>query len=440
MLPGTSWTIAVGAAVVAIAFATSEQVVKRTPVAGKTTVIYWEKWTGFEGEAMRQIVNDFNKSQDRIYVKMLTISNVNDKTLLATSGGNPPDVAGMWGEQTVQFAENGAAMDLTDYAKQYNLTQDKYIPVYWDLMTVNGKVLTFPTTPATTAMHVRRDLLPAKYSAPKNFPQTIEELDALSTELSKFEKDGRIKMAVFLPGEPGWWNWAWGAYFGGKLIDGEKLTVNSPENKRGFTWMAGYAKRFGPSAVQTFQSGFGNFSSPQNAFMMGKLATELQGVWMGNYISMYNKTMDWYAVPFPHPKDRPDLAGVTFANFDTLVIPRGALHPKEAFEFIAFVQSQPEMEKLCLLHAKNSPLTNVSEHFFKSHPNPYIRLFDALARQKNAMHAPKTGAWPQITAEINNAVQSMNLGQQTPEEALDAAQKRLEPALERYRRFVKVTQ
>ncbi|MHA4875075.1 hypothetical protein, partial [Enterococcus faecium] len=82
---------------------------------------------------------------------------------------------------------------------------------------------------------------------------------------------------------------------------------------------------------------------------------------MANYIGMYDKKLDWFAVPFPHPKDRPDLAEVSFANFDTLQIPKGAKHPREAFEFIAFVQTQKEMEKLCASHGKNSPLTKVSE-------------------------------------------------------------------------------
>ncbi len=454
MLPATTWVVGIGLAAVGFAIVASERVVKRTPVANRTTVVYWEKWTDAEGQAMREIVNDFNASQDRIFVQMLTISNVNDKTLLAASGGNPPDVAGLWGEQVVQFAENGAAMDMTDLGREYGLTEDKYIPVYWDVMTFNGRIFAFPTTPATTAMHVRRDLVPEHYRDPKNFPKTLEELDDFTTKCSIWTngtdtqigmpspaKPGwHLKTAMFLPAEPGWWNWAWGCYFGGRLMDGEKLTLNTPENIRGFEWMAGYSKRYGPSEAQSFQSGFGTFSSPENAFMHGQVATELQGVWMANYISLFNKKLDWYAVPFPYPADRPELANTTFANFDTLVIPKGTKKVKEAFEFIAFVQRQDEMEKLCLLHAKNSPLQKCSEHFFNTHPNPYIRLFDSLARQKNAMHAPKHGAWPQISNELNAQVQAMNLGQKTAKEALNEAQERLSAALDRYKRFVKVTE
>ncbi len=49
-------------------------------------VTYWEKWTGFEGEAMRKTVEAFNAKQDRIHVKLLTTSQIDRKMLMATAG------------------------------------------------------------------------------------------------------------------------------------------------------------------------------------------------------------------------------------------------------------------------------------------------------------------------------------------------------------------
>ncbi|MFX8824957.1 extracellular solute-binding protein, partial [Acinetobacter baumannii] len=83
-----------------------------------------------------------------------------------------------------------------------------------------------------------------------------------------------------------------------------------------------------------FRSGFGGFNSTQNAFISGKMASVLQGVWMANFIQKYNKDLDWAAVPFPYPKDKPELKGSSMVDLDIIVIPRGAKHPKEAFEFL----------------------------------------------------------------------------------------------------------
>ncbi len=155
---------------------------------------------------------------------------------------------------------------------------------------------------------------------------------------------------------------------------------------------------------------------------------------MGNYIHLYSKTLKWFAVPFPYPADRPELKDVSFAGMDTLMIPRGARHPKEAFEFMAYVQSQKAMEKLCTLHGKNSPLSKISEEFVKNHPNPYIGLFDRLARTPNAIHSPSIGIWPELAQEYSNAIQEINLGKKEPQEALDDVQERMVAAWKRYKR------
>lgn len=418
--------------VLAAAVAVSEQAVRRKPVANRVTVVYWEKWTGDEGARMRDIVDWYNRSQDRVFVKMLTISGVADKTLLAASGGNPPDVAGLWNVQVAQFADAKALTDLSAMAAERGIRRSDYIPAYWNMGYYRGGLYALPSTPASTALHVNLDQVPAG----AKLPETLEELSAFADATAAREPDGRLRHVGFLPAEPGWWNYYWGVWFGGRLFDGESLTINSAENVRAFTWVESFARRFGIREVQNFQSGFGNFSSPQNAFLNQKVGSVLQGVWMANYIRLYHPKMRWTAIPFPVAADRPDLRGRSIVEMDTLVIPRGARHPKEAFDFICFVQRQDVMERLCTSHGKNSPLARVSEAFLKNHPNKEIRLFDRLARSENAISPPLIGIWPQITNEMTNAFQLINLGQRTPKQALDEAQARLEPAWRRYRRQV----
>lgn len=266
-------------------------------------------------------------------------------------------------------------------------------------------------------------------------------MDAMAEKMTKKNPDGTIKVAGFLPAEPGWWNWGWGYLFGGRLWDGkDKITANSADNVKGFEWVQSYSKKYGPAQVQSFKSGFGNFSSPQNAFMSEQVAMEIQGVWMHNYTSLYAPKLKWAASPFPYPSTRPDRKDTTFVDMDVLVIPRGAKHPKEAFEFIRFVQEQKNMEKLCLSHQKNSPLRKVSDDFWKRHGNPYIRLFDRLAYSKNAVNTPRIGIWPEYQSEINNAFDEIALNRKTPQDALDAVVARMQPKLDQYLRRLEMRQ
>lgn len=422
--------LAVGSAVL------GDKVVSRQARTDRVTVVYWEKWTGDEGEQMRKVTEAFNASQDKIFVKYLSISGIDSKTRLATAGGNPPDIAGIWGDQICQFADAGALTDLTELATESNLTADYYIPAYWESYFFKNRVWALPSTPASIALHVRPDLVPPENATPETFPKTLSEFDKMVDKISKKGKDGSLDLAGFLPSNPGWWNWSWGYFFGGKLVDGDKVTLNSPENIRAFEWIATYTKRFGSKEVQSFQGGFGNFASPQDPFMTGKVATELNGVWKAYNINLFKKGLKWFAVPFPYPDDRPDQAMRSNLSQDVLVIPRGAKRVKEAFEFIKFVQRQDVMEKLCAAHGKNSPLMKVSEEFFNTHPNKFIRLFDKLARSKNAFNIPQTGAFPRLSAEMSVAFQEVNSEQKTPKQALDDAQKRAEIIWEVYKKQV----
>ncbi|HEY3782392.1 MAG TPA: extracellular solute-binding protein [Fimbriimonadaceae bacterium] len=424
--------LAVGAVVVAAAVY-GDMAVSRQGESGKVTVVYWEKWTGAEGEAMQRAVNDFNASQNRIFVQYLSISDIDKKTLLAAAGSNPPDVAGIWQDQVAQFADAKALTDLTDLAAQNNVKASDYIPSFYDGLVYHDRLWALPSTPSVICLYVRADLVPKEYATQETFPKTIEAFDDLMFKISTKNSNGTLKMAGFLPASPGWYPWAWGPLFGGKLFVGDKLTINSPENLKAFEWTALFPKNLGAQTIASFQSGFGAFATPQDPFLDGKTACEINGVWKAGYINGAHKTFPWFVVPFPYPKDHPELANHAFINEDVLVIPRGTKHPKEAFEFVKFIQRQDVMERLCAAQGKNTALAKVSENFFKTHQNREIRYLDHMARSSNVIPAPQIGIFPQIRNEISVAAQEINTDQKSAKQALDDAQNRLEGQWQLYR-------
>jgi ABC-type glycerol-3-phosphate transport system substrate-binding protein len=132
----------------------------------------------------------------------------------------------------------------------------------------------------------------------------------------------------------------------------------------------------------------------------------------------------WAAAPFPSAD--PKLQLVTYCNCDVLVIPRGARHKDEAFEFIAFVNRPAEMEKLANLHCKISPLAKVSDDFLTHHRNPYIRVFDSLAASPNAHPTEPVPILNEVNDEMNNFVQRLAILAVTPEQGLADMQNRLQ--------------
>jgi multiple sugar transport system substrate-binding protein len=420
---------------------------------GRTIVSYWEKWTGFEGEAMDAVVDDFNRSQNKIFVEKLTVSGIDRKMLLATAGGDPPDVAGLWSFNANTYADKGALLPLNKFCQKKGIKRENYIPVFWELCSHRGFVWALPSTPASLGLHWNKKLFREAGLDPDRPPTSLAELDEMAERLTvvsvmrngkqtrvrypdltaseKKEKNFEILQQGYSPAEPGWWNQLWCYWFGGQLWDNNrKMTVNSPENIEALRWFQSYPEKYGLENVLTFGSSFGNFSSPQNPFLSGNVAMVLQGVWMFNFIDKYAPSLEWGAAPFP-AKDPVKYPMVTVAECDILCIPKGARHPVEAFEFIAFVNTQAEMEKLALGQRKFSALAVTSPEFIKNHPNPYIQVFIDMAKSPYAYYVPRMPVWDELKTEIGVAYDQAFRMIRTPEEALDAVQTRLQWRLDR---------
>ena len=415
---------------------------------GRLVIHYWEKWTGFEGEAMQAVVDDYNASQDRVFVRKLIVSEMDQKLMLATAGGNPPDVAGLWSHSLPDFAEKGALTPLDGALRKAGITSERYIGVYWDICSHRGLMWALPTTPASVALHWNKRMFREAGLNPNVPPTSLAELDRFAERLTivEVERDGatsRIRFSELtreereqkrfsivqmghLPQEPGWWSTMWGYWFGGRLWDGERaITAESDENKAAFAWVRSYAEKYGVDNMRSFGASFGNFSSPQNAFLSERVAMEIQGVWMYNFIEKYAPHLEWGAAPFPSvdPETLPD---VTIAECDVLVIPRGSPHPIEAFDFIRYVNTQGPMEKLNLGQRKFSPLVSYSEAFVREHPNPAIETFIALARSPNARRVPRLSFWFEYRDELSTVNDRVLALTATPREALADVQKRVE--------------
>jgi len=424
----------------------------RTPT-GRIIVDYWEKWSGFEGEAMQAVVDDFNASQTNILVRMLVVSDVDRKLILATAGGNPPDLAGLWGYSVAPFAEKNALLPLNHMLAEAGISRTNYIPIFWDLCTYRGYVWALPSTPATTALHWNKALFREAGLDPNHPPRSLAELDAMAERLTivelvrtgatqrvrftdltsaeKAAKEFRLVQVGHLPQEPGWWMALWPYWFGGRIWDGDRhLTATAPENIRTFEWFRAQAEKYGVENLRTFGASFGNFSSPQNPFLAGRVGMEMQGVWMYNFIHTYAPDLEWGAAPFPSV-DPERLPNVTAAETDALVIPRGARHVREAFEFMRYVNSQGPSEKLNRLQLKFSPLASMSPGFVAGHPNPRIQLFIDLARSPNVCAIPRTPAWRAYGDELNVAADRVLSLSATPEQALRDAQNQAQPQLDR---------
>ncbi|MCX6935146.1 MAG: ABC transporter substrate-binding protein [Verrucomicrobia bacterium] len=397
-----------------------------SPPPGRIVIRYWDKWSGFEAEAMRAVVDDFNASQNRIWVDFSSVSQINRKLMLAIGGGVPPDVAGLFGNTLAVYAENNALTPLDRLAQENGVSQERYIQVFWNICHHLGHLWALPSSPASLGLVWNKKVFRENGLDPEHAPTSIEELEKINDRLVRRDKQGRLVSVGHLPSEPGWWPAIWGWWFGGDLWDGHHITADSPANLKAMEWIASYPKRFEARELLSFRDGFGNFASPQNAFFTGRIAIILQGPWIHTFIQKFAPPdFEWGVAAFPSA-DPKRLSGVTLVETDVLVIPAGASHPREAFEFIQYVNTLKPMEKLCLGQRKFSPLREVSADFFSRHPNPHIRTFLELAQGPQARSVPPITIWALYENDMKQAFGKVWTGATTPVAALHEVQVHLE--------------
>ncbi len=429
----------------------------------RVVIEYWEKWTGNEARQMRKIVHSFNHTVGRrrgIYVRYLSTSNIDQKTLIATAAGVPPDIAGLWDMDLAAFASLGALTPLGRYAREYGITAHTYQPVYWRACHYHGRLYALVSTPMAVALLYNKQIFrrnAAKLRAaglnPNQPPKTLAQLNRYARVLTKFGSHGRLLRAGYLPITSWYVNETY-LWFGGRIWNRRtrRFTLTSPPVIQAYRWIQSYSQWLGVRAMMGFYSGLSNFDSPQNPFLTGQLVMEQQGPWMANYIYHLKPGMStrrWpkklelkmplrkrvknYAWAFaPFPSAVPGLKNVTYAGFDCFVIPRGAPHPRKAFAFIAYVNRQKVMERLCMMQGKNSPLARVSRNFLEHSKNPYVNVFEKLAGGPNAHGLPRIPIMPRVYAELNIVAQRVALREAAPRQALARAQKRLQAQYDRY--------
>src|SRR6185503_16755319 len=149
---------------------------------GRLRLEYWDKWSGFEMDAMRAVVDDFNASQQRIFVDFVSVSGIKEKTLIAAAGGHPPDIAGVWATDVIDYADKQAVIPLDDMARGNIVSREHFLPIYFDMGVYEGRLYGSPSTPGTTALHYNKRLFREAGLDPERPPRTIAELDEYATK------------------------------------------------------------------------------------------------------------------------------------------------------------------------------------------------------------------------------------------------------------------
>jgi ABC-type glycerol-3-phosphate transport system substrate-binding protein len=400
----------------------------------EVVVTYWEKWVGRDIDAVKVMVDAFNKRYTgKIRVEVLSTTNINEKTLTAIAGGNPPDVAGIWPEDIPQFAIQGAVVPLDDFIKEAKINKADYYPGTWSYFEYRGHIWGLPSTNRTPALYYNADLFKEVGLNPDRPPKTLEELDKYNDKLTKIGPKGEIIRMGYIP----WYRypgpWGLGRIFGGEDFDPEKNKWILDEGyEKAFSWALTYAKKFGYKNILDFQASFGATAGADEPFLMNRVAIEYDTPFRIGWIKLYKPKLSLRLYPsYPQVPGGP--TNYCFQYADALIIPKNAKHPKEAWEFIKYYNSR-EGQLLMNIGSSQLPvlkeLANSSDFLKKSTLAPYTKVFVTTMNQKKVITTPKSPNERKFETWINDAFQEVLYERKSPKDALDELRTKLQNDLD----------
>ncbi|MBS4178186.1 ABC transporter substrate-binding protein [Lederbergia citrea] len=393
---------------------------------GQKEFTLWHGSTGIGLEALKALVESFEKAHPDIKVKMVyTEANegADQKLLTSIAGGNPPDVATFDRFKVGTYAAQGSLTDLTEMAEADGITEDRYYPYAWQEANYDGKLFAIPYSTDARLLYYNKDHFKEVGLDPENPPKTIAELEEAAEKLT-IKEGKRFKRIGLIPWYSQGWLYSWGWSFGGEFYnkDTGEITANDPKIVEALQWMTDFGKKYNVEDISGFESAAG--SDALDPFISGQLSMKVDGNWTVTGINKYKPDLNFGVTPIPTP------TGTDFTTWSgghALIIPKGAKNVETAWQFLKYFGS-PEgaMAYYSKLEGDFSVQPAVNEELGRSN-NPILKQFVDILPNSN--HRPVITEGQLLWNELASATENSTRGKGTPQENLDKVTEAVNKAL-----------
>jgi multiple sugar transport system permease protein len=340
----------------------------QTPATGfakKREVVLWGLSLGPETKGQDAVIREFERRNPDIKVKLLSMGagRMDPQKLMTSIVGNvAPDVINQDRFTISDWASRGAFRSLNDLIARDSSTdtlcptEKQYYPAPWQEASYQGQVYAIPTSSDNRILYWNKKIfreeaanLKAAGLDPERAPRTWTELLAYSKVLTKFDKDGRLVRAGFMPNFGNAWLYMYAFQNNANFLspDGRKCTMNTPEAREALDYIVkGYDIVGGYERAKSFESGFQG--KENDCFIVGQVVMKIDGDWILNPTARYAPDLEFRGDPAPIPDDRFNHKGrfatekdtfVTWMGGFSLAIPKGAKNPEDGWKLIKFMTS-----------------------------------------------------------------------------------------------------
>jgi multiple sugar transport system substrate-binding protein len=306
--------------------------------SGVVDITWQTMWSGNTLTLLSQMVNEFNATHPDIHVtESNTPSATGDAKLLSEiAAGDPPDVFTEWNPVLGEYAADGSIQSFEPYLTgSYAGLKNWLYPIALQGGQYNGTLYALPMSMNSWALYYNKSMLKAAgISSP---PTTLAQL--YTDQAKEWKISGsKLDQIGFYPLYNQGFEY-FGSFFGAVncfSTAGSYSFETCPGASTEANFFAQYDK-YPYASIAGMETAYGAVAGgDDDAFVAGKEGFNMDGPWEGaQNIPVTNPSMvgNFGVVPFPHTVGGPS----TFGQGNYNIIPKGAAHPKQAFEFIAWL-------------------------------------------------------------------------------------------------------
>lgn len=384
--------------------------------AKSSEITLWVPFSGPDGPKMKEIVDEFNSSQDQFTVDYQVVPQSEYYTtvdLALNDNSNVPDLMIMHGDQILTYAENDLLKDLNEITGDI-INKDDYNETAWEGAMVGDTLYGIPLDIHPLMFYWNKDLFEAAGLDPETPPTNREEFIEFAQQLTD-ASTGQYGYVVPT---------LWPQQFimptivyqnGGSLIEDGNVLYDSDEVVEALTFQRDLITEYGVSPSDVQQDG------EVTLFLQGKNAMHLNGPWMLQ--QWEDAGLNFGVAPVPTLGTEQQ---AVFGNSHNFVIP-SVVEDEGKIEAIKQFLSYTAENGMAWAESGQAPASKAvyeSEEFRQMKQQPEVaKQFDYT------QFSPRVRNWGQLSDPLMEAVNEVLLGQKEPKEALEEAASRAKQRL-----------
>ena len=420
--------------VLMIGLASLPNIVREVHAAEKMELVFWHGMGGSTGEALQKIVDKYNESQDKVFVKAQYQGSYDETlTKLRSSASGSEvgaDIVQVFEVGTTFMIDSGLTVPVQDYVDESKFDLKQLEPNLLAYFTIDDKLYSMPFNNSTPLMYYNKDMFD---KAGVEVPTTLEGLIEIAPKLKEAGAAMPASVGIY-----GWWIDQWFNKMEKDIFDNENGRAGAPESvafieNGGMEKILTMWKKAADEGVMPNvgrEGGHPEFIAGQSAITFGSTASLRQ------LLTEVDGRFEIGTAYYPGI-DAEDKGGVSIGGASLWMIESGDDAKKQAtWEFIQYLVS-PEAQAEWNVDTGYFPVNlaaheeKVFQDNLKEFPQ-FQTAIDQLHDSKPEDRGALAGVAQEARQVFENEVEKMLNGEIEPKAAADAMAEQINKAIENY--------